>query len=275
MTALVLANGLSGCSASPTSPAPGDACQSPVALRAPTRHISIVGGQPTSIGEWPWLARLALDGKHHCGGVLIGSEWVVTAAHCVVRAAGGRLEVVLGDHSLAYSEPSELWRDVADVVLHPDYNSLDAAVSDHDLALIRLSSPVEPTGQVASITLSCSHARSVWLAGWGAISAGGVPSDQARAVQASVASDGDCGAHLSALGATEERGRVLCVGGEAGDPGACHLDSGGPAVVENETGQFELAGIIFAGGVECDELTLLARLSAYQSWISVVTGAPS
>lgn len=42
----------------------------------------IVGGANTSEGEWPWQASLQVRGTHMCGGALISSQWVVSAAHC-------------------------------------------------------------------------------------------------------------------------------------------------------------------------------------------------
>lgn len=42
----------------------------------------IVGGSPAPPGSWPWLVNLQLDGGLMCGGVLVDSSWVLTAAHC-------------------------------------------------------------------------------------------------------------------------------------------------------------------------------------------------
>lgn len=43
----------------------------------------IVGGQTTSMNEFPWMARLSYLNKFYCGGTLINDRYVLTAAHCV------------------------------------------------------------------------------------------------------------------------------------------------------------------------------------------------
>lgn len=43
----------------------------------------IVGGEDAVKGAWPWIATLRWLGRTLCGGTLIDSQWIVTAAHCV------------------------------------------------------------------------------------------------------------------------------------------------------------------------------------------------
>merc|ERR1712055_923580 len=69
----------------------------------------IVGGEDAYCGEFPhqiMLLRGGPDGSLMCGGSLISSDWVVTAAHCCDGQSASRLGVAVGAHNL-YSDDAD------------------------------------------------------------------------------------------------------------------------------------------------------------------------
>lgn len=42
----------------------------------------ITGGSEADAHSRPYMASLQWNGKHECGGFLISSQWVMSAAHC-------------------------------------------------------------------------------------------------------------------------------------------------------------------------------------------------
>ena len=46
----------------------------------------VVGGEDADPGEWCWQVALINSlNQYLCGGALIGTQWVLTAAHCVTK----------------------------------------------------------------------------------------------------------------------------------------------------------------------------------------------
>merc|ERR1719348_809096 len=59
----------------------------------------IVGGDNTLLGEYPWQVSLLYQGviqNHFCGGTLVSSKHVITAAHCTQELRAEDIGVALG-----------------------------------------------------------------------------------------------------------------------------------------------------------------------------------
>lgn len=66
------------------------------AIPTPQDSVAIVGGTAASAGEFPFIVSLQLNGSHFCGGSLLDSRTVVTAAHCTEGQTASALTVRAG-----------------------------------------------------------------------------------------------------------------------------------------------------------------------------------
>nr|XP_006819666.1 PREDICTED: enteropeptidase-like [Saccoglossus kowalevskii] len=109
----------------------------------------IVGGQTAEKGEWPWMAMLydTRTEKAFCGGALLKSKWVVTAAHCIVKkgVTKNTLRLYLGKHIADVVEDGEIEVEVDKITMHPKF---DKRTYNADIALIRLRKPVNFTDYI-------------------------------------------------------------------------------------------------------------------------------
>ena len=107
-----------------------------LALATTGNASAIVNGSAAAEGAYPFMASLQ-DGTGFafCGGSVIASNWVLTAAHCVPDGDASDLYVVTGRTDL--SDTSKGQRIKVDAVhVNPQY-----ADSAHDSALLHLSVP--------------------------------------------------------------------------------------------------------------------------------------
>ncbi|XP_025289745.3 serine protease 1 [Canis lupus dingo] len=222
----------------------------------------IVGGYTCSRNSVPYQVSLN-SGYHFCGGSLINSQWVVSAAHCYKS----RIQVRLGEYNIAVSEGGEQFINAAKIIRHPRYN---ANTIDNDIMLIKLSSPATLNSRVSAIALpkSCPAAGTQCLiSGWGNTqSIGQNYPDVLQCLKAPILSDSICrNAYPGQISSN-----MMCLGYMEGGKDSCQGDSGGPVVCNGE-----LQGVVSwgAGCAQKGKPGVYTRVCKYVSWIQQTIAA--
>ncbi|KAH9523399.1 hypothetical protein Btru_039932 [Bulinus truncatus] len=240
----------------------------------------IVNGEKAELYAHPHQASLQLyqapyGWYHICGAVLIGTNKLVTAAHCVEGQNYRNLRIEVG--ALNLFEPPNAYEQtvaVASFTIHPQYNGNGNGIPN-DIAVIYLASHVTYNKNVQPATLaptgsSFANSQCV-ITGWGRTVGGGSAAQHLKQAYITKITRTQCNSLWSRYGQTITDNHI-CVF-EADDPAgtrpsACNGDSGGPMMCG--TNFRYLAGVTSWGISTCsgDMPSVYTRTSAYNNWIN-------
>ncbi len=243
--------------------------------------------QTTTLNQLPFFARLILykTGENQfanvCGASIVNDRYILTAAHCVssdVFTDGWNtddLRVLVKNPTMDDVYISE-FKDVSEIIRHPDYDENDLWVND--LALLKLSYPI--TDNVQSITLpqdfgDYSDASVFQIFGLGLTSTNApYQPSYLRWAEVQPLTDSECADMVSGFHSQES----LCATGFEGRvySGICAGDSGGPLTYLDDDGVYQQIGIVSYGSSICESPILpsvFTEILNYVSWIEANTSS--
>ena len=216
----------------------------------------IIGGTAALISNHPWQAFISTN-VSFCSGAIIGSSYILTAAHCLFYLdepiPASEFHVKIGTAQPFEDDQGTVYQ-VAETFAHPSY---DPSTGLHDIAILKLESPIEfnvvDVIEPAAVADGISVGTTTNVAGWGWTSfVSGQESDILLEINIPI---------------VEIYQYQIVAGYSNGSQAVCFGDSGSPLVAD--IGDTEkLTGITSSNASsECDSYGIFTRVSQYETWI--------
>lgn len=237
----------------------------------------IIGGFSAQSDSWPWMAAIVDAGgdtyaDQYCGGTLIHSRWVMTAAHCVYDQSGRLatpkdIEVVLGVTNLRQDSGERIG--VGQIVVHPNYDYNGS--NDADIALLELET--ESTQEPIAIFSGGTDLSQVdgTVIGWGVTGFSNPSPSQLQQASVPIVSNTVCNEAYTRSSLYHNppiTSGMMCAGYIEGNRDTCFGDSGGPLMIQDGDG-WKVAGIT-SWGEGCAKpgfFGVYTRVSEYSNFI--------
>lgn len=231
----------------------------------------IVGGNQAARGDYPEFVQIYVDGIEFgdpgflypiCGGTLIASNKVLTAAHCAYEFSASNLFAVTKFYTFIGVGIDDLVP-VSIKAIHPGYSNFEV---DSDIAVLTINRHANTAlasvfgGESLLVGLNST------VIGVGLLAEGGnTTPDNLRKVNLPIVSNALCQNGYSQFTIT---GSMLCAGYANGGRDSCQGDSGGPLWVNFEGKKVQAGVVSFGDGCARPGIYgVYSRTSAYLNFI--------
>lgn len=128
----------------------------------------IVGGYPISIKKAPWTVQIIYGDIPSCGGSIVSTTKILSAAHCVKGRDTKKFSIRAGTSK--YNVGGQVPK-ISKIISHANYNS---ATLGNDISILFLQKPLSLSSKVAIITVDDKYdvlpaGAVVFATGWGKV----------------------------------------------------------------------------------------------------------
>ncbi|KAG8236057.1 hypothetical protein J437_LFUL011980 [Ladona fulva] len=234
-----------------------------------SEDLFITGGDIAKRGQFPWTVFINIDNNYICGGALISSRWVLTAAECTYGF--GLFQLYIGMQNMDDDEVGRLVVITTNRIAHEEYDYNDFK---NDISLIKLNHEVGMNDYIATVSLPTYSMASNDYAGDTAIALGwGLTSDNdtqvnrdLRFVNLTV---------ISNIACKDSWGNYILDGNICTDAttmkSTCSGDNGGPLVTADNI-LIGIQSFVATDGCQKGLSSVFTRVTHYLQWIETSSG---
>ena len=209
----------------------------------------IAGGVDTEEGRFPYFVALQKRNQFVCGGTLIASNVVLTAAHCGTELT----HAIVGKYSKDDNDTEEEEIEVEEMYAHPDFN-YDSGSFDQMIVELKTSSTKPYIGDVnIHSTVPQANMDEIAIIGLGRISYQGSSPNVLQKATVVAISNEECAMSKGEQYDYANRIRLsnICVVGQ--NQGQCNGDSGGPYLLLGNSYEDDVVIGLVSWGAQCSE----------------------
>ena len=219
-------------------------------------ETEIVGGRDAPVGMFPYQVSIRRRGVHLCGGSIINSRYILTAAQCA-QGLGDIRNISINAGTVLFNGTGVSY-EIDRVVVHRNYT---VATNTNDIALIGVKRNILFNNLIKPIPLASGNysyeGASCFLTGWGKLSLGGSNPRVLQYVNLTVENQWRCKQKFSNVINSH-----ICTSSNYGK-GACVGDTGSPLVSNGVQIGIASFGRPCAGGYP----DVYTRVSSFDFWI--------
>ncbi|XP_022914387.1 chymotrypsin-2-like [Onthophagus taurus] len=229
--------------------------------KSTSKDVKIIGGIDAENGQFPYQISLRYNNRHSCGGSIINSRWILTAAHCIHNNIPKNYTVVAGTNLL------ETGGDVYTLEKFVEHERYNPQLLKNDIALLKTNEEIMFNENVTIMRLppedTLDGGLNFTLSGWGLTAMYGQPPNKMQTIVLQSITNQECYAkyfHLELVGMLSSSN--ICTLNKEGE-GACYGDSGGPLVFKG----YQVGIVSWAIPCARGRPDVFTRVYSYMDWI--------